>query len=158
MEKSLNVHVVRELYEGRHVIPGAWALLFFSLSSPTSAALAPEYYAQARNQAAYHVQVRVLSVNGPAKTPGECAITSEVVRIFRDLPGNLKQAARLAFTISCRKAGDERIVGGTLWQDYDSLLHAEYLEVFLNKANGGYAVAMWQAQVIGKPTNQPVMN
>ena len=99
-----------------------------------------------------------MSVNGPTKTPGECAITSEVVRIFRDIPGNLKQATRLTFTVSCRKVGDEVIVGGTLWQDYDSLLRAEYLEVFLNKSNGGYAVAMWQSQIIDKPTSQPVMN
>jgi len=134
----------------------AWA--FVSLTSASHAVLAPEYYAQARSEAAYHVQVRVMSVNGPAKTPGECAITSEVVRIFRDITGTLKQATRLAFTISCRRADDETIVGGTLWQDYDSLLRAEYLEVFLNKNNGGYAVAMWQSQIIEKPTTQPIMN
>jgi len=134
----------------------AWLLL--ALASPGGAVLAPEYYAQARNQAAYHIQVRVMSVNGPAKTPGECAITSEVVRIFRDMTGTLRQATRLAFTVSCRKADDETMVGGTLWQDYDSLLRAEYLEVFLNKSDGGYAVAMWQSQIIEKPTNQPVMN
>ena len=120
--------------------------------------MAPEYYAQARNQAAYHVQVRLLSVNGPAKTPGECALTSEIVRIFRDAPGNLKQWMRLAFTVSCRKPGDQMTVGGTLWQDYDNLLRAEFLEVFLNKTNGTFAVAMWQSQIVDKPTSQPVMN
>lgn len=136
-------------------IVGLW-LVF--VSSPAGAALAPESFAQARNQAAYHVQVRVLSVNGPAKTPGECAITSEVVRIFRDMPGNLKQATRLAFTVGCRREQDETLVGGVLWQDYDSLLRAEYLEVFLNKTTAGYEVAMWQSQIIEKPTTRPVMN
>lgn len=123
-----------------------------------AATMAPEYYERARQEAAFHVQVRVLSVNGPAKTPGECAITSEVVRIFRDRSGMLKQATRLAFTVSCRKSGDEVMVGDALWQDYDRLLRADYIEVFLNKINDGYAVAMWQAQIIDKPTNQPVMN
>ena len=134
----------------------AWLLLVSTL--PSRALMAPEYYAQARSQASYHIQVRILSVNGPAKTPGECAITGEVVRIFRDTPGSLKQGMRLAFTVSCRKAGDQMIVGGTLWQDYDDLLRAEYLEVFLNKTNGTYAIAMWQTQIIDKPTNQPAMN
>ena len=128
------------------------------LVSPAAAVLAPEFYAKARKEAPYHVQVRILSVNGPLKTPGECAITSEVVRIFRDVSGRLKQATRLAFTISCRKPADELNVGGALWQDYDSLLSAEFLEVFLTKTNGGYAVVMWQSQIIDKPTNQPVMN
>ena len=136
---------------------GILALPLFVLQ-PAGALLAPEYYAQARKEAPYHVQVRVMSVNGPARTPGECAITSEVVRIFRDIPGRLKQATRLAFTISCRRVGDEATPGPTLWKDYESLLRAEYLEVFLNKNNGGYAVVMWQSQIIEKPTDLPVMN
>lgn len=140
-----------------YVALAGFALVLFAVEQ-AGAVLAPEYYAQARREASYHVQVRILAVNGPVKTPGECAITSEVVRIFRDISGRLKQATRLAFTISCRRSGDETIVGGTLWQDYDSLLRAEYLEVFLNKGNGGYAVAMSQSKIIEKPTDQPVMN
>jgi hypothetical protein len=129
------------------------------LAFPTLAfaVMPPWVYEKARNEAMVHVQVRVLSVNGPAKTPGECAITSEVVRIFRDKPATLRQGARLAFTISCRRPGDQVVVGGTLWTDYDSLLRAQYLEVFLNREEQRYRVALWQSQIIEVPTTEPVM-
>ena len=138
---------------------GGWVLAFSMLSVPSLvfAVMPPWVYEKARNEALYHIQVRVLSVNGPAKTPGECAVTSEVVRIFRDKPGKLKQAVKVAFTISCQKPGDGPIVGGTLWTDYESLLNAQYLEVFLNGNGRGYEVALWQSKIIEKPTDEPLM-
>jgi hypothetical protein len=135
-------------------ILAAAALLMPALAP---AVMAPAVYGQARNDAMFHVQVRVLSVNGPAKTPGDCAITGEIARIFRDKPGKLRQGMRVAFTISCRKPADAVIIGGTLWTDYDNLLNAQYLEVFLNSNERGYEVALWQSQIIEKATEQPLM-
>jgi hypothetical protein len=126
-------------------------------STPALAVMPPSVYEQARTDAMFHVQVRILSVNGPANTPGNCAVTGEIVRIFRDKPGKLKQGKRVAFTISCRKPADLAVIGGTLWTDYDSLLNAQYLEVFLNSNESGYEVALWQAQIIEKATEQPIM-
>jgi hypothetical protein len=137
----------------------ALMLAVYAVMAPTLAlaVMPPWVYEKARNEAMFHVQVRVLSVNGPAKTPGDCAITGEVVRIFRDKPGKLKQGMRVAFTISCRKPDDEAIVGGTLWADYDSLLNAQYLEAFLNSDERGYGVALWQSRVIERPTEQALI-
>ena len=138
---------------------GGRVLAFSMLIVPglVFAVMPPWVYEKARNEAPYHIQVRVLSVNGPARTPGECAITSEVVRIFRDQPGKLKQGLRVAFTVSCQKPEDRPIVGGTLWTDYESLLNAQYLEVFLNGNERGYEVALWQSKIIEKPTDEPLM-
>lgn len=148
-----------------HFAPRSWEsapvrLLAFALLAVPALAFAvmpPWVYERAREEAMYHVQVRILSVNGPARTPGECAITSEVVRIFRDKSAMLRQGTRLAFTVSCRKPGDQVVVGGTLWTDYDSLLRAQYLEVFLNREEQRYEVALWQSRIIDAPTTDPVM-
>ena len=117
----------------------------------------PWVYQEARDKATFYVQVKVLNVTGPAKTPGECAVTGEVVRIFRDTPGTLKPGATLDFTVSCTKPGDPVIIGGTLWTDYDSLMKAKYLEVFLNRTERGYEVALWQSEIIDEPTEQPTL-
>jgi hypothetical protein len=137
----------------------AWvvALELISVPWPVHAVMPPWVYEKARNEAMYHVQVRILTVNGPAKTPGECAITGELVRIFRDKSGKLKQGTRVAFTVSCRKSADPAIASGTLWQDYDAMLDAQYIEVFLNSNGRGYEVALWQSSIIEKPSDQPTM-
>ena len=119
------------------------------------AALPPKFYQQAREQATHHVQVKVIGVAPPLKTPGECGVTGDVIRIFRDRPATLKPGTRLAFTVSCARRGDPPIVGGTLWTDYDELINAKYLEVFLNQNDGRYEVALWQSRIIEGPTPEP---
>jgi hypothetical protein len=99
--------------------------------------------------------VKVLKVAGPAQTPGPCAVTGEVARVFRDKRGILKQGGILDFAVDCSKPGDPVVVGGTLWTDYESLRKAKYLEVFLNSTERGYEVALWQSRIIEAPTEQP---
>lgn len=134
-----------------------WFSLFF-LPTSAFAVMPPWVYQKARDTAMFHVQVKVRNVTGPARTPGECVVTGEVVRIFRNTPDTLRPGATLAFTVSCSKPGDPMIVGGTLWKDYDSLLKAEYLEVFLNSTEHGYEVALWQSGIIEAPTDQPTLS
>ncbi|HKA55716.1 MAG TPA: hypothetical protein VKJ47_18845 [Candidatus Binatia bacterium] len=131
-----------------------WLLLFL-LPSAAAAVMPPWVYQEARDKAMFHVQVKVLKVAGPAQTPGPCAVTGEVVRIFRDQPGTLKPGAVLDFAVDCSKPGDPVVMGGTLWTNYESLLKARYLEVFLNSTERGYEVASWQSRIIEAPTEQP---
>lgn len=131
-----------------------WLFLFL-LPVPASAVMPPWVYDKARETAMFHVQVKILNVTGPAQTPGPCMVTGEVVRIFRDTPGTLKAGVTIKFTVDCSKPGGLVIVGGTLWTDYDSLMRAKYLEVFLDRTERGYEVALWQSRVIGAPTAQP---
>ena len=119
------------------------------------AVMPPWVYQEARDTAMFHIQVKVLKVAGPSQTPGNCSVTGEVVRIFRDTPGTLKSGTPLTFSVSCSKPGDPVTIGGTLWTDYDRLMQAEYLEVFLNGTERGYEVALWQSMLITTPTEQP---
>jgi hypothetical protein len=130
-------------------------LPLFFLTTRASALMPPWVYQQARDAAMFHAQVKIVKVTGPAQTPGECSVTGEVVRIFRNTPGTLRQGATLDFTVSCSKHGDPVIIGGTIWTDYDSLMQAKYLEVFLNSTERGYEVALWQSRIIEAPTEQP---
>jgi len=133
------------------------SILCLVVIPPTDAALPPYVYAQARDQATYHLQIKVTDVTPPAKTPGECETSGEVVRIFRDRSGTLRLGDRLAFAVSCSRRGDPRIVGGVLWTDYDALMRARYLEAFLNRENGRYRIALWQSRIIEAPTDAPVL-
>jgi hypothetical protein len=136
---------------------GLWLLTLLA-PSWALALMPPWVYQQARDTAMYHVQVKVLRVEGPQQTPGECSLTGEVVRIFRDTTGKLTQGSTLVFTVSCRKASDAHVpIGGTLWTDYASLMKAVYIEVFLNSDDNGYKVALWQSHIIEVPTTQAVM-
>ena len=131
-----------------------WLSVFF-LPSGVAAMMPPWVYQEARDKAMFHLQAKIIWVQEPAHTPGECSVTGKVMRIFRDKPGTLQQGARLDFTVSCTKPGDPMIVGGTIWTDYNKLVKARYLEVFLNRTDQGYEVALWQSQIIEEPTAQP---
>ncbi len=146
----------------RSVLParrGLWQFarcgLAFLLPSTAFAAMPPWVYEQARATAMQHLQVRVLRVVGPPETPGECRVTGEVVRIFRDRSAELTLGVRLDFDVSCSRRGDKVLLGGTLWTDYDELVAAKYLEVFLNRSERGYQLALWQSRIIESPTERP---
>jgi len=94
-------------------------LLTRFLPAGVFAMMAPNVYQQARDTAMYHVQVKVRNVTG------NCDVTGEVVRIFRDPTGTLTKGAPLTFTVSCHKPGNPVTVGGALWTDYDSLMKAK---------------------------------
>jgi len=125
--------------------------------SVAEAVMPPYVYQRAREQATYHVQVQVTGTVPPAQTPGGCVTSGEVVRIFRDKSGELRPGTPLTFSVSCKRPGDATVVGGTLWTDRDALMRAKYLEVFLNRVDGGYQVALWQSRIIEAPTDTPVI-
>lgn len=131
-----------------------WLLLFL-IPASAFAMMPPGVYEEARETAMFHVQVKILNMTGPARTPGPCVVTGEVVRIFRDKPGTLKPGVTIEFAVDCSKPGDPVVIGGTLWTDYDRLRQAKYLEVFLNSTERGYEVALWQSRMIEAPTSQP---
>jgi hypothetical protein len=125
--------------------------------SVAEAVMPPWVYQQAREQATYHVQVKVTRVDSPAKTPGECQTTGEVVRIFRDRSGELRLRTTLGFSVSCMRPGDPMVVGGTLWTDHDRLKQAKYLDAFLNRVERRFQIALWQSRIIEAPTDSPVI-
>jgi hypothetical protein len=126
--------------------------------SMADAVLPPKVYEQARELATYHVQVKVVRVAPPPTTPGECQLTGEVVRVFRDKSATLTMWTRLEFMVSCIRRGDTPLIGGTLWTDLGELMKARYLEVFLNQVDGKYEVALWQSRILEAPTDRPVID
>ena len=140
----------------RHTLVITALLLLFGASTAL-AVMPPDVYRQAEKNAAFHVQVKVLKVVVPKKTPGECMVTGEVVTIFRDLPKKLKVGRRIAFAVSCRARGDEIPAGGTLWTGRDELLKARYIEAALNsdKAGKKFQVALWNSSIIKAPSRTP---
>jgi hypothetical protein len=132
-----------------------WTGILLLFPTVAWAVMPPWVYQEARDTAMFHVQVKILKVTGPPQTPGECLVTGEVIRIFRDTPGTLHSGTPLTFSVSCSKRGDQVVVGGTFWTDYDRLRQAKHLEVFLNKTDTGYEVALWQSHIIEAPTTRP---
>ena len=141
-------------YQARLAVYLVWLSIFFFPSGALTI-MPPEVYREARDTAMFHLQVRIIRVQEPEHTPGECSVAGEVIRIFRDKPGALQRGTRLDFTVSCTKPGNPVVIGGTIWTDSKRLLKAKYLEVFLNRTNQGYEVALWQSQIIEEPTAQP---
>jgi hypothetical protein len=125
---------------------------------PARAVLPPSVYKMARDQAAYHIQVKVLKVEAPRRFPGRCLVTGKVATVFRDTKKTLKAGTTVTFHVSCRRKGDEIPMGGTLWTNYNGLKKARYLEGFLNaasKATYKLGVARDQIRIIHKPSKSP---
>jgi hypothetical protein len=45
-----------------------------------------------------------------------------------------------------------------LWTDVEALTAATYLEVFLDRVDGRYRVALWQSRIIEAPTETPTID
>jgi hypothetical protein len=138
--------------------PWAWlsvVALLVAHVPPVWAVMPPWVYKDARDKAMFHVQVRVLQVTPPRPTPGTCEVVAEVVRIFRNRAGGLNVGDRIGFGISCLRAGDPIVPGGTLWTDARRLGQARFLEVFLNREGAQYDVPLWQSRIIERETDRP---
>ncbi len=137
------------------IVRVAIALLFM-----TGAALAlmpPEVYRKARAEAAYHVQIAITKVDAPRQGPGGCLVEGQVVKIFKDADDALKMDQIVGFPVACHRRGESVPIGGTIWLDTDQLEKAEYIEVYLNRDADGFTPALWNYQIIPKPSDEPLM-
>lgn len=120
------------------------------MSGSAHAALAPEYYEEARRSAANHVQIEITDVDGPSGGMGPCAVEGTVVRTFR---GQLGVGTPLAFAVSCYDYGSIPD-GATLWTDYDALSEASYLEAFMS-GDVTPRIVLDQVEIILEPRDTP---
>ncbi len=126
-------------------------------TAPAMGVLPPQLYAQARVDAAHHVQVSVSRMTPPRETPGVCRVQGRVVTVFRSRGGVLSPGAPVSFGVDCLAPGDDPGVGGTLWQGVESLKNARFIEAYLNgDVPPGLSVARWQYSIITAPTAEPV--
>jgi len=131
------------------------ALLLILLTTSAHALMAPEFYRQARAEAAFHVQVAIDKVTPPAKGPGSCMVEGKVAEVFKDAGNKLPVGAPVSFSVACRREGEEAPIGGTMWTDTDALKSAKYIEVYLVPGVDGYAIAMWNSKIIAAPSKTP---
>jgi hypothetical protein len=137
----------------RRFIAGGCLLVLLAASA--QALMAPEFYRQARADAAFHVQVAVDKVTPPAKGPGSCLIEGKIATVFRDAGNKLPVGAPVSFSIACHRDGEQVPIGGAKWTDTETLKNAKYIEAYLVPGVDGYAVAMWNSKIISAPSPTP---
>ena len=72
-------------------------------------------YKQARTEADFYGQVRILRVEEGVATPGKIRVEADVVRVFRGF-GNFPLKSTLNFQVSVLTGEEPEIpIGGTLW-------------------------------------------
>jgi hypothetical protein len=115
-----------------------------------------ETYLSARRSARYHVQVEL--EGAPAGLPdlGDVTVEGRVVRVFRT-DGRLQVGDRVRFAVSVCRAGAKVPAGGAWWKPAEELAAARFLEAFLDGTPPDCAVALWQSQIVGAPSDVPQM-
>ncbi|SBV37330.1 exported hypothetical protein [uncultured Stenotrophomonas sp.] len=99
------------------------------------AALPPEYYQAAREQAPHHLQLRVEQVvllRG--QVLGNCEIQATVLRDFR---GTLEKGTPLRFALNCTAPGVRPMPGPNAWHDYGTLEATRFAEGFFRGTDTG---------------------
>ena len=130
-------------------------LLVVLFTTSAHALMAPEFYRQARAEAAFHVQVAIDKVTPPAKGPGSCMVEGKVAEVFKDAGNKLPAGTPVSFSVACHRAGEQVPIGGAKWTDTEALKSAKYIEVYLVPGVNGYAIAMWNSKIIAAPSKTP---
>ncbi len=133
------------------------AALTSLLATGAHAVMPPEVYQKARVDAPLHVQVAISDVALPEATPSSCIVSGKVVRIFRDTAGALSVGDKVAFPVSCSRAGDRVPIGGVLWTNADALAGARFIEAYLTGPAPSFDVALYQSQIIEEPSESPLL-
>ena len=99
--------------------------------SPALALMAPQYYEQARREAASVIVMKVAKVEAPARQGyGTCTVQGTVTHVERGSVYTPGQA--VAIGVPCAQAGAQPPIGGTIWQDFDALKAAPYGRAWLD--------------------------
>ena len=84
--------------------------------------ISPEYYRDARMNAAHHIQARI------EPTPDGHGVQFKVIRVFR---GPLKRGAVLRLGIHFRPLGPP-VLGEPIYSEWEEFKGARYIEAFLD--------------------------
>lgn len=139
----------------RSALYGAVAMASLLLAGGAHAVMAPQYYEEARDSAAYHLEVEITAmrqVSGEAI--GTCRVEAVVVSVLRDGSATLQAGDPVAFNVDCLRAGADpsEIPSCVLLQRAERLVDGALLDVYLNKAGEGYSVPLGQVGIINAPS------
>jgi len=125
-----------------------------ALLAPTAqAALAPEYYQAAREQASHHLQIRVERVTllrGQALA--NCEVQATVLRDFR---GTLEKGTPLRFALNCTAPGVRPMPGPNAWHDYGTLKTSRFAEGFFRGPGADVAPVYGQLDIVSGEREWP---
>lgn len=107
------------------------ALALTALATPACAALAPQYYQEARDKAPNVLVFDVLRVATPRGAAGNCMVTAKVIRAERG--EKYKTGDELVIVVPCRTPRAPVRVGGTVWQDMEALVRSAHGKAYLDE-------------------------
>lgn len=110
-------------------------------ATPAFAALAPEYYQRARDEAADVVVISVTDVSAPPERGyGDCNVTGQVAAVERGETYTVGQD--ITISVSCSLPNARVPIGGVLWKGYEALRAAPAGRAYLN--NGAVALSQYE--------------
>lgn len=91
-------------------------LLAAAVAGPAFAALAPEYYRKARDEAAHVVVFKVMKVEAkrPSNGRGECTVRGKVERVERG--AHYRVGGPISVKVPCLWPNAEMMAGPVMWQ------------------------------------------
>ena len=121
---------------------------------PTAqAALAPEYYRAAREQAPHHLQLRVERVTlRHGQKLANCDVEATVLRDFR---GALEKGTSLRFALNCMAPGVRPMPGPNDWHDHAALKTSRFAEGFFRDAGTDLAPVYGQLGLVADEREWP---
>lgn len=109
----------------------AMLALTAAMATPAMAALAPQYYQQARDNAPNVIVFDVVDVTTPDEAAGDCLVTAKVIRAERG--DQYKAGDKLVIAVPCRAANATVRSGPTVWQDRDALVRSAHGKAYLGE-------------------------
>jgi hypothetical protein len=111
------------------------------VASPASAAMAPEVYEAARNDATDVIVIAIAGVTPPETGDwGECTVVGTVLRVERG--ARYKIGDPVALAVDCAERDAQYPDGGALYQELPGFLASTYGRAFLD-AEGGIALSQY---------------
>ncbi|MFG1422329.1 hypothetical protein [Roseixanthobacter liquoris] len=120
---------------------GLAAAILLGFTFAAQALLAPQYYEQARREAASVIVIAVSAVQPPEAGFGICRVTGQVRAVERGAAYAAGQVVTLA--VPCRKAGAQPPLGGTIYQEVDVLSAMPFGRAYLD-AQGALALSQYE--------------
>ncbi|MBO9716521.1 MAG: hypothetical protein J7507_06850 [Pseudoxanthomonas sp.] len=124
-----------------------------SLAATAEAALPPQYYSNAREEAPHHLQLRVDAVSLlPGYGSANCEVRATLLRDFR---GEAAAGTPMEFTLNCVAPGVTPMPGAAAWHDYATLKDARYAEGFFRGAEPGDGPVYGQLGIVAAERASP---
>ena len=120
-------------------------LALVASATTAHAALPPQYYQQAREEAADVVVIDVRDVGAPPEIGyGECAVSGLVASVERGETYAVGQDITIA--VPCRLPNARMMVGAVQWKSFEALSAAPAGRAFLNDG----ALALYQYEILAE--------